>query len=610
MPSAKFVTTIRSSRGFLSSTKVPYFPSLSCTSPSRNLTLPSNQSSSFSTFSYLVAGRVKPRQHEVIFDEDQRKEKWTSDQIPVLPLMMNSNASSSHTPNMNNTVQLEQQILAKLPELQNMYPETYLVHIYKDLLILQHGGPTIFFDTTTSSSSSSSSSSSVSNPSLQQTIMDSLLAGPTTAEKELMNTVQGREELFTLANQYINELHHHCTLSEANASTVHSLAHSTVLPVTLKNTITKYLRRNVALATLKAIRMVNIAQVAYFRTLTVTDAQALEYEWLQSLGFTSLSSALSTTTLSSSVRNNHSMNTGIPKELSEIITNPLSTPLTNEERRNDNHGIDYANTKRLAMEHRDRTEIIPRRNLPLSIATDAPNKQLEIIAKTLEENKSLSLEDREYMLAIYARAFNQTDKDMFDEKKLLDDKETAAWYSSQPQWGVYDPELVKMQDDVQDAYSGRGKFSVYRGLTYRNEQIHPESYGENSLTGSSKNSNQPLETIEEAALAASVAESQLAAESLSTTIAVAASLERAMGLKPRPVTTVNKGITGNSFFKRLAANQISTSPAALATGHRVNRPRVEAVAESGKGGKDAGKGGKGGKAAPAAAGKAPAKAKK
>jgi len=291
----------------------------------------------------------------------------------------------------------------------------------------------------------------------------------------------------------------------------------------------------------------------------------------------------------------------IPADMFAVRERPLEAPLTLEERRNDTHQLDRSLTKRFAMEHRDRAELIPRRRLPTPLHADAPTPQLEAAARALEENRSLSAQDREYMLHIYARAVAQTKPEQLaDETRLLDEAERKAWVDPQPQWGWYDPRLARLQDDVEDALKGRGQFSAFRGDTFRDEFLsRPELVGEaapGEVAGVPAGT--PLDTAEEAALAAEDAEARWREEGAAVEAAVTRRLERELGLPsrsgkaPPPPPRAAKP----SFFKRLAVGE---APPVVAvppeTGNRIELPRLEvggaaaAAAAPAKGGKPAAK---------------------
>jgi hypothetical protein len=75
----------------------------------------------------------------------------------------------------------------------------------------------------------------------------------------------------------------------------------------------------------------------------------------------------------------------------------------------------------------------------------------------------------------------------------------------QPQWGWFDPNFAKVQDDVDDALKGRGQFSRFRGLEFQNEHIvKPEDIGDRTPGGLPAGT--PLETAEAAAVASADAE--------------------------------------------------------------------------------------------------------
>ncbi len=525
------------------------------------------------TFSYVAPGPVVRREHELVFDESQREEVWLSDSLPhATPGLMSAPSHLPQTPSVGAASVAPS--FARVMELKAAHPETFLAHAYRETLAEAYGSAIV--DAEAGSS----------------------VAPVSAEEKARVASPAGALALAREASTAVAEMNRHCALAEANAMDADVLA--AALSPEARAAVAASLHRGVVGAALRAARALSLANAAQTAALPAGQAAQATSDWLATIGI----SPTGVPTRSPRV----------PAELFATQDRPLSTPLSREERRNDNHILPRGVAKRLAMEHRDRAEVIPRRRLPTPLHADAPSEPLDHAARALAENRSLSDADRDYMLKLYADALAQ--KDHADPSRLTDPAEYKAWVAPQPQWGWYDPRFPTLQDDANEAHVGRGKFSRYRGSTYRQEQNRPETYGEQGLPGVAPGT--PLETIEEAALTARSVEQRMKAEVDAASASVSAALERAMGLPSRKPKAQGAG-AGPSFFKRLAAGQVQpAAPQPPATGTRVVYQRVEEglggvaaamgagvkAASKGAGGKGGAAAGKGAKPGAAPAGKA------
>jgi hypothetical protein len=540
-------------------------------------------SRALSAFAYVTPGKVVPRQHEMVFDEAQRKEVWKSDGLPCVPLSL-----PSSSPSQSSSSSSAPSPAARLQELRAAHPSTFLVHYYREELVRRYGAECL--------------SGADAAP---------LLAPLSTEEEALVATAGAGAaggRLVEAAQAARAALHRASALAEADEAdgALQTLPLSPAARASVRGT----LYRGVAAATLRMVRAATLAHLARARALPAHEAAREEAAWVAAMGVHPSSAA--------SARSPR-----IPSELYATRDRPLETPLTQEERRNDTHVLDRPASLRLAMEHRDRAELLSRRQLPKPLHADAPSDELAQAALALDQNRSLSQPDKEYMLRLYASALNQTPDQMADETRLVDDAEKKAWSDPQPQWGVYDPSLPILQDDLHESIAGRGKFSRFRGYAYRQAQVPPSTYGESTLPGVAPGT--PLETLEEAALSARQADERARAEGDATTAAVTAALARAMGLPVRGGGNAAGGAggagaargkapgAGSSFFRRLAAGEAAPVVSPPATGNRITLARIEEGSIGGnKGSKGGAKGAAaGGKGAPAKGGKpAPAAAKK
>lgn len=227
----------------------------------------------------------------------------------------------------------------------------------------------------------------------------------------------------------------------------------------------------------------------------------------------------------------------------------LRKPLTEGEFENLNHNETYEEMREQILAHGDRAAFLPRKILPTPLHKDAPNRLLEDTARVIDENPSLSESDKAYILQHYADALAGK-AEAFDLTP-----ENKAFLHPQPQWGVYDPELVKRQDDATDSLFGQGKFSQARGHTVSQERISPSSLGLPDLNPT----RGTLQASEETAAFMAAHEAKLRAEVDTVTSRVTEALERSMGLKPGRLNASIKGQAGGAA--QLEAVQRKTAEA-------------------------------------------------
>jgi len=459
-----------------------------------------------STFDYYRPGaRVKPRYHKLSFSEKEREEVklWQANlQEPLKSSKYSVSSSSSSFSSNSNAVSdgpltsLAAEVASltaadvggvkTLSELRSRYKHTLPVFLLVSAIQKLAREPIhilLKYATTTTINSGTDGIA----------LAASVTAPPSPEEEAFLKDESGREKLLEMAS---------ISLSNAtNAYYVHSISR------TKEGEINE--RAALLLACLRSFRVNCLVQYARFSSLPVEEIFFEETRWLSSLNITLPSERFETTRSTSSLQQRESRSPRIPASLFRVQDTPFEAPLTLEERRNDAHILSRSVTKRLALEHRDRSEFVTRRRLPRPLHLDASNESnepLESAARALDENSSLSDVDRQYMLGIVSKALSQKKPEQFaDESFLLNDDEHKAWKEPQPQWGWFDPNFAKVQDDVDDALKGRGQFSRYRGLDYQSEHIvRPEDIGERAPGGLPAGT--PLETIEAAVVASADAE--------------------------------------------------------------------------------------------------------
>jgi len=454
-----------------------------------------------STFDYYKPGaRVKPRYHELSFSEKEREEVklWQdnmneplrSSRYSISPSSSFSGnesaaAAASEGPLTNLAAEVASLTAAdldgavSLSDLRSRYKHTLPVFLVVAAIQKQAKEPLHSLLNHATNNNGIALAASVTAP-------------PSADEQALLKDEVGRENLVSKATNALNEAQ--------EAYYVHSISRKGGAELSHRSAL--------LFACLQSFRTKCLVQYSRFSALpSVEEALMEESRWLASLNISLPSERLDGVKTTSLQRERRSPR--IPASLFNVQDSPLEAPLTLEERRNDAHMLSRSVNKRLALEHRDRSEFVPRRRLPRPLHLDASsetNEPLESAARALDENRSLSDSDKKYMLGIVSKALSQKKPEQFaDESFLLEDEEHKAWKAPQPQWGWFDPNFAKVQDDVDDALKGRGQFSRYRGLDYQNEHIvKPEDIGDRAPGGLPAGT--PLETAEAAAVASADAE--------------------------------------------------------------------------------------------------------
>ena len=119
----------------------------------------------------------------------------------------------------------------------------------------------------------------------------------------------------------------------------------------------------------------------------------------------------------------------------------LDRPLTAEELKGyAGRGETLEAIKAAVLAQRDQSAFLPRKRLPSRLGDGAPTPQLADAARLIDDNVSLAAADKAYVMQYYADALAGKEEAFLDAAA-----DKAAWFDPQPQWGVYDPALVKLQ---------------------------------------------------------------------------------------------------------------------------------------------------------------------
>jgi len=293
----------------------------------------------------------------------------------------------------------------------------------------------------------------------------------------------------------------------------------------------------------------------------------------------------------------------------------------------------WARERATAFALRERTEDLPRAKLPPPLHADAPTPALADVATVLQDNPSLTPDDRRYIMALYADA-------LAGKPAAFDwTAEKAAIVDPQPLWDAYDPEKVALQQRLRDAARGAGAHSPAAGVVH----TAPAGavVGEVEVGAGAVKMTASAEADAAAAAAAAATRARVASASATVAKLLEATLGTSVTRKmpapssgatdPAQIAAARAKITGSvgadvaallknaaaapaglskgaagavaaSFFKQYAAGTRPAPPAPPAPGVKRPDPIEPALAPAPKaGGAAAGKGGKGGKGGKAAA---------
>ena len=506
---------------------------------------------SVSDFAYVRPGIAVKRTHVIVWDEMERVEKWQSASVPYI------SSDPRHSPAVDTAASSH----ARLLTLRATHPDgVWLVAFCMEKLETAAGGAA-----------------------LPLTAEDrvTLLSPASAVERTELSTEAGRAAASKAAREASGDVVKALGVLEAEALDG-GLGGATLgevgrLGLTFQSraaaTHALAARRGVLFQALAALRRVGLFHAARIDALGGGEESALaETEWLRALNL-----APGATPIPHRAPR-------VPDALWAVWDDPLVSPMSAAEAADEGLAVAADQVRSMGLEHRDRVEFLSRARLPLPLSTGAPTADLSAAAKALDMNPSLKQEDKELMLSLYAdavarkpNAYNFT-------------AERVAYVDPQPQWGFYDPTKTKAQDDASDALRGRGRFSAYRGSTWETDHIPPRSIGlaptPHEVAGTP---DVPLETHEEILVSIKEAERRAGADSARAVATITASLEAAMGLRPRGGATSNGGSGGaaaavpkRTFFERLAAGERPRKPEPPLGGHRYDVPRLELVAVDGK----------------------------
>lgn len=519
-----------------------------------------------SDFSYIRLGAPYPYRHVLEYEEEEG-EKWTSATIPrVYP-----------DPEVVAAADTEGEVAryARAMELRDGHPGVWLVHLFVERLEGSAGG--------------------VALP-LPKDVLAPLLAPCTPAERSALATPAGRAAALAAAQASIHSTTQAVARLEEDAldsgvvGEGAAASSATPPPYLLPTPASRAAALHAMAAsdgtlaaTLGTLRALCLAHTARLEALGGGEARwVAERQWLRALGLTPPHAT--------SFRSPR-----IPASLWGVWDDPLGSPLSPGEVRDEGSSRGADVVRASLVEHRDRVEFLSRARLPPPLHTGAPTPVLEAAARVLDANPSLTGEDKVRMLAAYAGGLEE-DEEAWDTRG-----EAAAILAPQPQWGWYDPEVTGLQDAAQEAMTGRGGFSKYRGNGWREGLNPPERSGlPPSPASTAGTPGTPLETMEEVDATVKEVERRGMADAAAATAAITAALEAQMGLRPRRQGAVQQqggqggGVQAQNFFQRYAAGQRPAPqlPGPPPTGHRVEVPRQELEMGAGvkQKGKDKGKG--------------------
>ncbi len=506
---------------------------------------------SVSDFAYVRPGIAVKRTHVIVWDEMERVEKWQSSSVPFI------SSDPRHSPAVDSVSSH-----ARLLALRATHADgVWLVAYCMEKLEAAAGGSALPL-------------------SAEDRVI--LLSPATAAERAELATVAGR----AAASKAAREASGHVVkaLGELEAASLDGgLGGATIggggdvgrLGLTFQSraaaTHALAARSGVLFKALETLRRVGLFHASRIAALGGGEESAeAEAEWLRALNL-----APGATPIPHRAPR-------VPDALWTVWDEPLVSPMSATEAADEGLAVSADEVRAMGLEHRDRVEFLSRARLPLPLSTGAPTADLNAAAKALDMNPTLKQEDKELMLSLYADAVSRK------PQAYNFTAERVAYVDPQPQWGFYDPAKTKAQDDASDALRGRGRFSTYRGSTWETDHIPPRSIGlaptPHEVAGTP---DVPLETHEEILVSVKEAERRAGADSARAVATITASLEAAMGLRPRGGGGGNgaaaaAAVPKRTFFERLAAGERPRKPEPPVGGHRYEVPRLELVAVDGK----------------------------
>lgn len=342
----------------------------------------------------MKPGTVTQRQHRVGWHESQRYEEWDSSAIPLVDDGVPDEARGRLVRWWNETLA---QTYGELDALYEAHPQLFLVHALRHAL--EAGGPLPISDED----------------------WTALTAAPTAEELKAGTDGDARRSAIEALQQKARALRE--VLRDRIADAVDSGEADLMLPLSqaARESLQRTRHKDVLLDVLKAARTVSILT----SQMDETASPARRAQWRRVLEEVDLALPFSRLPDAAAA--------------ASIAAAPLTAALTPGEIAHFDHFQTYDQAKQAAMENRDRTVTISAKRLPTPLAADAPNAFLEDAARVVDENPSLSASDKAYIMQHYTDA-------LADRAEAWDiSAEVKAIVEPQPQWGVYDPEFVKLQ---------------------------------------------------------------------------------------------------------------------------------------------------------------------
>jgi hypothetical protein len=352
-----------------------------------------------SDFAYVVPGPVAPRRHVLRFRESERGEVWKHEGIPVLDDGLPEAARGRLVQHyMQVSEDAEDAIVASLSKSHSLG----LVHALLDHL-REDGGPGAL--------------------PLSDAELREVTAEPTPEEAARLATPAGRRAALRALRGDVDALLASAADREADALDSGEVDLALPLPVERREALQAAASKGLLLSALRVARVVSLVHAAQDDGMSVAD-RAL------------LADAIDAA--------NGPLHLGVaPPTMLQALGGdvaPGDAPMTPDEVAEFAHGDAFEQHAQAALLHGDRMEHMPRKALPPPLHANAPSAFLEDAARVLEGNPSYaSPEDRAYVMSYYADAVGGK-AEAFDGAA-----DKAAYLDPQPQWGVYDPELVKKQ---------------------------------------------------------------------------------------------------------------------------------------------------------------------